>query len=165
VTNSLSIRPYTSDDLGACRALWRELTERHRELYDDPTFGGADPGLAFDEHLTVAERIVVAELGGKIVGLAGLLVEDERAELEPIVVAEEARGSGVGRALAEAIIADARDLGFPRLRVRPVGRNTEAIRFFHTLGFDVLGRVDLRLDFEETERRLGERIAGCAFRV
>jgi GNAT superfamily N-acetyltransferase len=162
-----TVRPYAAGDLAGCRALWAELTETHRVLYADPTFGGDDPGLAFDEHLAEAgdDRIWVAESSGGVVGLAGLLVHDERAELEPLVVAEACRGRGVGRALAEAVIAAARELGFPRLRVRPVGRNTEAIRFFHALGFDVLGRVDLRIDLEPTARAPGERIAGREFRV
>ena len=162
------IRGYRADDLAACRALWVELTETHRDLYDDPTFGGDDPGLAFDEHLdrVGAERIWVAETDGRLVGLAGLLLDDEgHAELEPIVVAETARGTGVGRALVEAVIGAARELGFPRVRVRPVGRNTEAIRFFHAVGFDVVGRVDLRIDLEEISRLPGERIAGREFRA
>jgi GNAT superfamily N-acetyltransferase len=162
-----TIRPYAPTDLDACRRVWIELTVWHRELYDDPTFGGDDPGLAFDRHLAQigADRIWVAEADGVVVGLAGLLVDGGRAELEPIVVARSARGSGVGRALAEAVIAAARELGFPRIRVRPVGRNTEAIRFFHALGFDVLGRIDLRLDLAPTARQAGERIAGRDFRV
>ena len=97
--------------------------------------------------------------------MPGSWPEESHAELEPIVVGEAARGSGIGRALAEAVIAAARELGFPRVRVRPVGRNTEAIRFFHAVGFDVLGRVDLRLDLEEISRLRGERIAGREFRV
>jgi GNAT superfamily N-acetyltransferase len=162
-----NVRRYESADAEPCRRLWAELTSTHRALYDDPTFGGDDPGLAFDEHLAEAgeDRIWVAEAGGVVVGLAGLLVAGGRAELEPIVVAEAWRGHGVGRALAERVIAAARERGFPRVRVRPVGRNTEAIRFFHALGFDVLGRVDLRLDLEPTDRTPGERIAGREFRV
>ncbi len=38
-------------DREACRALWRELTECHRTIYGDPSIGGDDPGLYFDEHL------------------------------------------------------------------------------------------------------------------
>lgn len=165
VSTAVTIRRYAPGDVEACRRLWSELTEWHRELYDDPTFGGDDPGRAFDAHLAVAEAIWVAEIEGLVVGLAGLLVEGGRAELEPLVVGETWRGRGVGRALAARVIDAARQLGFPRLRVRPVGRNADAIRFFHALGFDVLGRVDLRIDLEPTARAPGERIAGRDFRV
>jgi GNAT superfamily N-acetyltransferase len=104
--------------------------------------------------------------GGRVVvGLTGLLLDEGKAELEPIVVAERMRGHGIGRRLAETALAAARELGVRQLRIRPVGRNMEAMRFFHALGFDVLGRVDLRLDLEPLPRRPDERIAGCDFRV
>ena len=87
---ALVVRLYTDGDADACRRLWAELTQTHRDLYEDQTFGGDDPGRGFDEHLdhVGADRIWVAESGGAVVGLAGLMVDDEHAELEPIVVAE-----------------------------------------------------------------------------
>lgn len=45
------VRSYTSADLAACRALWIELTEWHRDLYKTLEIGGFDPGLLFDAHL------------------------------------------------------------------------------------------------------------------
>lgn len=167
VRRGLTIRAYDDGDIAACRVLWAELTQVHRDLYDDQSFGGDDPGRGFDHYLGEdrPERLFVAEADGRLVGLAGLLVTDDRAELEPIVVAGDARGGGVGRGLAEAVVERARELGFPRVRVRPVGRNAEAIRFFHALGFDVLGRVDLRIDLEPWPRFPGERIADREFRV
>jgi GNAT superfamily N-acetyltransferase len=163
----VTTRPYVDADLAACRLLWAELTQVHRDLYADPSFGGDDPGRGFDRYLAEDRpvRLWIADAERPVIGLAGLLVAGGRAELEPIVVARESRGGGVGRRLAEAVVASARELGFPRLRVRPVGRNAEAIRFFHSVGFDVLGRVDLRLDLEATDRVPGEQLAGRDFRV
>jgi hypothetical protein len=37
--------------------------------------------------------------------------------------------------------------------------------FFHSVRFDVLGDVELEVDFEPRERQMGERIAGRDFRV
>jgi ribosomal protein S18 acetylase RimI-like enzyme len=161
------VRPYEPNDRDACRALWVQLTEWHRQLYDDQTLGGADPGRAFDDHLAAlgAERIWVAELEGRVLGLAGLVAQGPKAELEPVVVHTGFRGRGLGRKLAEATVAAAREAGFQQVVVRPVGRNTDAIRFFHALGFDVLGRVDLRLDLAAVDRRAGERVAGRTLRV
>ena len=164
----MRIRTYESRDLEACRALWVELTDWHRRLYDDPALGGDDPGRIFDEHLERIgrEHVWIADEDGRIVGLAGLIVRGRHGELEPIVVAEPARGRGFGRALAEAVRAAAVAEGLTRLTVRPAARNADAVRFFHALGFDVLGHVDLQVDLAgEREWRPGETLAGRDFRV
>jgi hypothetical protein len=82
------IRTYTSADLEACRALWVELTEHHRQLYDDPTIGGEQPGLAFDAHLARVgpDRIWVAEAHGTVYGLVGLIVEGDEGEEEGVTL-------------------------------------------------------------------------------
>ena len=163
------IRPYDPSDLDACRRLWEELTEWHRSIYESPSIGGDDPGRQFDEHLgRVGPRNVwVAVVNGEVVGLAGLIVANGTAELEPVVVTERRRGQGIGRRLADAAIAQAREQGIPQLEVRPVARNGEAIRFFHRLGFDVLDQLGLLLDLSPKKRpwRAGERVADRDFRV
>ncbi len=37
----MTIRLYEPADLADCRSLWAELTQRHRDIYADPTIGGA----------------------------------------------------------------------------------------------------------------------------
>ncbi len=46
------IRDYAPADLPVCRELWRALNRRHREIYDDLTIGGDDPGMEFDWNRT-----------------------------------------------------------------------------------------------------------------
>lgn len=48
---SHKIRKYQETDREHCRALWRELAEWHREIYQDPTIGGEHPEDYFDKHL------------------------------------------------------------------------------------------------------------------
>jgi N-acetylglutamate synthase-like GNAT family acetyltransferase len=164
----VSVRRYRPEDLADCRSLWADLTRWHRDLYRDPTIGGEDPGSGFDAHLAEvgAERIWVAEQDGRVVGLAGMIVSGRKAELEPLSVRAGCRGIGIGRLLAEAVIAAAKKEGARQLFVRPTGRNAEAIRVFHALGFDVISRVELVYDLAQDERwREGEEIAGRTFRV
>jgi len=61
-----------SQDKEQCRALWKELTERHREIYDDPSIGGEHPEDYFDKHLgkVGADNLWVAVRGSRVVGLA-----------------------------------------------------------------------------------------------
>ena len=161
------VRGYEPRDLEACRGLWVELTQWHRDIFDAPEIGGDDPGRAFDEHLAKvgAENIWVAEVDGRVAGLAGLI--PDVPELEPVIVAEQHRGQGIGRLLAEAVISAAREGGARTVQVRPVARNVEAIRFFHELGFDVLDQVQLSMDIVDRERDPwipGERLADRDFR-
>jgi L-amino acid N-acyltransferase YncA len=161
------IRAYEPRDREACRALWAQLTQRHRDIYEDDSIGGDDPAGWFDRYLVEQEpvRVWVAELDGRVVGFTGALDRGKRWELEPIVVDESARSEGVGTALARTLIEDAQAAGMRGIEVRPAARNVEAIRFFHALGFDVLGQLELVLDLAKPERwRSGERLAERDFR-
>lgn len=147
----MEIRHYRPSDVEGCRELWRDLTQRHRDIYDDPTIGGDDPGPAFDEYLAHPHfwKAWVADEGVDVVGLCGLLVDGDEAELEPIVVRPTHRGRGVGAALTRHAITEARALGKRFISVRPVGRNVEAIAFFRQVGFRLLNRVELALPLAE----------------
>lgn len=170
VDSPITIRLYKPEDFESCRSLWVELTERHRYIYQSPGIGGLDPGSHFKEHLERVgpEHIWVAEVGEKVVGLGGLIPDEGEAELEPLVVSESYRGLGIGRKLAEEVIAAARIRGVHQLKVRPVARNELAIRFFHKLGFDILGQIELFMDFVPRDPqiwKMGESVAGRDFRV
>jgi N-acetylglutamate synthase-like GNAT family acetyltransferase len=164
----VSVRRFQRRDLEACRSLWVDLTQWHRDLYADQTIGGDDPGTAFDAHLEQVgpERIWVAEQESRVVGMAGMIVDGRKAELEPLTVRAGCRGAGVGRALAETVLAAARAEGARQVIVRPTGRNAQAIQVFHALGFDVITRVELACDLTSDDRwRVGEQLAGRMFRV
>jgi N-acetylglutamate synthase-like GNAT family acetyltransferase len=168
MADGTTIRGYRADDRDACRALWVELTAWHRRIYGDDSIGGDDPAHFFDEHLERVgpENVWIAERDRRVVGFAGLIVEAPSSELEPVVVSESQRGSGIGRALVETVVAEARTRGLRRVQVRPAARNAEALRFFHACGFDVLGQLELTFDLARPERwRPGERLAGRDFRV
>jgi len=163
-----TIRRYQPKDLEGCRSLWTDLTDWHRQLYADQTIGGDNPGAGFDAHLAEVgpERIFVAEQDGRLVGLAGMIVRGRKVELEPLSVRAGCRGAGIGRELAEAVMAAARAEGAEQVYVRPVGRNSEAIRIFHTLGFDVITRVELVYDLTDEGRwHEGVELAARTFRV
>jgi GNAT superfamily N-acetyltransferase len=145
---SVTIRPFGIADNGACRELWRQLTQHHRDIYRSEPIGGDDSGLAFDQYRDDPNRVAswVAERDGEVVGFAGLLVKPDGAELEPVVVARSARRQGVARQLVAVVLAAAVELGHERVSVRPVGRNADAIACFAALGFTTLGHVELMCD-------------------
>ena len=148
------VRDFEERDRGVCAGLFQELIETHRILYPGADIGG--------EFVTEG-RLFVAEDGGEIVGYAGLIVHTRRAELEPIVVAHNHRGKGVGTALVRRVAEAAREAGVAGVFVRPAARNREALGFFHESGFDRISYVRLEMDFEDRDRRPGDPTAGLDF--
>lgn len=165
MTHDLLIRKYSPEDLQACRSLWAELTEWHRRIYSDDSIGGADPGAYFDGHLARAgaDSLLVAESESKVVGLTGLLLDGDEAEVEPLVVAESHRHRGIGAALLEAAIHEAQKLGVKYLNVRPAARNADAMAFFRSSGFVNIGRVELFMDFSGRSWNPGIELHGLSF--
>ncbi len=149
--NNVVIRGYQNSDIEDCRGLWCELTERHREIYNDPTIGGDDPGKHFDEHLEKvgSDRIWVAERDGKVVGMTGLMGKGMELEIEPVVVTTSERGKGIGKMLLKHVIQEAEKIGVKFLLIRPVLRNHDAIRLFHKAGFNNVGRIEFFMDLRE----------------
>ena len=149
MTEHLIVRDYAERDYDACRSLWAELTGYHRSIYGDPSIGGDDPGAGFDDYLAEPQRTGswVAESRGRVVGLTGLFDRGSSGEVEPVVVAEAARGQGIGRMLIGRVVGEARARGYEYLAIRPVARNVAAIQRFHAAGFRALGgHVDLTMD-------------------
>jgi GNAT superfamily N-acetyltransferase len=143
------VRDYSDGDYGACRSLWTDLTEYHRSIYGDPSIGGDDPGAGIDEYLAEPRRVGswVAESRGGVIGLTGLFDRGASGEVEPVVVAESARNQGIGRMLISRVVEEARARGYEYLAIRPVARNVDAIRRFHSAGFLALGgHIDLTMD-------------------
>jgi len=161
-TSEVIVRDYAERDYFTCRSLWAELTEYHRSIYGDSSIGGDDPGTGFDDYLAESHRMGswVAESHGRVVGLTGLLDRGTSGEVEPVVVAEAARGQGIGRVLISRVVQEARARGYEYLAIRPVARNLAAVRRFHAAGFRTLGgHIDLTMDL--TARR-HEWLAGAS---
>lgn len=141
----MRIRDYRSGDLDDCRSLWAEVVQRHRDIYDDQSIGGDDPGMEFDKHLERIgpDTIWIAEIGGEVAGFTSLIVKDQEAEIEPVVVSHKDRGKGIGARLVEYAVEEARKRKILYVYVRPVARNREAVSFFHDCGFGTVGHIQL----------------------
>jgi GNAT superfamily N-acetyltransferase len=155
--DGVSIRAYEPQDLEACRDLWRELTQRHRDIYDDQTIGGQDPGSYFDEHLAKATCLEtwVGELDGKVVGFYSLIGSEgaDELEIDPVVVRSDLRSRGIGRTLLAHAVERCRERGAESVSIRPVARNVEALQLYHEVGFTKLGHIDMFMEL--TPRRDG----------
>lgn len=163
----MEVREFRSTDLDACRGLYAQLVEHHREIYADPTIGGDDPGAGFDEYLALPGRVVtwVATDHDAVVGMAGLLWEGEEATIEPVVVDRRCRGNGICRGLIETAVEESRRRGATDVNIKPVARNAAAIQAFHELGFRTIGHLQLFISLNRNASywRAGPELHGRTF--
>jgi predicted N-acetyltransferase YhbS len=99
------------------------------------------------------ERMFVAELDSRVVGMVGLRLlpcacdPEPYAELTELLVDAGARRLGVGRALVRAVEEAARAGGAGQLVLLTAWRNGGAHRFYHALGYQ-LYTVTMRRDLQ-----------------
>ncbi len=143
----VNIREYRDSDYDACRALWVELTQHHRDIYADQSIGGDDPGAELDSHLKDPKRAKtwVAERKDSVLGFCSLIVEYGSGEIDPVVVTKSDRSKGVGTALLQTAIEEAKSRGMRSVSIQPVARNVDAMRLYRRLGFHILGHIDMTL--------------------
>ncbi len=82
-------------------------------------------------------RLLLAEYGGELVGCVALhQLEPSVCEMKRLYLRPQFRGKGLGRALADHIIAEARQIGYQCMRldtVEPVMK--DAVAMYRKLGF------------------------------
>jgi GNAT superfamily N-acetyltransferase len=97
---------------------------------------------AWSEIATGPGGVLVAEVGGEVVGACQLIVfrhlgarGGRCAEIESVHVHPDHRGQGIGHALMRTAIEHARDLGCYRVQLTSNQARPEAHRFYESLGF------------------------------
>jgi len=82
-------------------------------------------------------RLLLAEFEGQLAGCVALhRLDGKTCEMKRLYLRPQYRGKGVGRALADIIIAEARAIGYERMRldtVEPVMK--DAVAMYRRLGF------------------------------
>ena len=136
------IRAAQAEDLEIVRALLREYAA---ELGVDLSFQGFDAELA--DPLGFYELVLLADDG--CVALRRL--DARTCEMKRLYVRPDRRGSGLGRRLAEAVIAEARTRGYARMLLDTLPTMTAARALYASL------------DFRETEPYRYNPVPGTSF--
>jgi L-amino acid N-acyltransferase YncA len=139
----LNIRPATNTDRDV---IWKVF---HDVIAAGDTYV-FDPNTSREEALAYwfrdDTRAYVAEQNGKIVG-SYILKPNQRGlgahvSNASFIVASSARGLGVGRAMGEHCLSEARRLGFRAMQFNfVVSTNESAIHLWKELGFKIVGTL------------------------
>jgi L-amino acid N-acyltransferase YncA len=136
----IEIRALTPEDWPAIEAIYAEGIATRQATFETATPTWAE----FDSGKLPSHRVVATE-GDRVLGWAALSSTSERRCYRGVVensvyVAEAARGSGVGRALMDALIAGARAAGFWTIETGVFPENGASVALHESLGFRVVGR-------------------------
>ncbi len=130
------IRAQSPDDIDHARALFKEY-EAWLEV--DLCFQNFAKELAElpGKYAPPEGRLLLAVENGKVAGCVALRrIGDGTCEIKRLFVRPEFRGKGLGRKLAEAIIAEAKLIGYERMRLDTLPpRMNDAIVLYRSLGF------------------------------
>ena len=150
----LNIRRAKLADLDAVTDIYNEAILTTTATFDVEPKTREDRLNWFGEH-DDRHPILIAELNGQVVGWACLTRWRPRAAYDDTVessfyVKEEHRGKGIGRTLKQAIIDEARRLGYHTL-IAGVAEGSEASLHLNvSFGFEVVGT------FKQVGRKFGK---------
>jgi ribosomal protein S18 acetylase RimI-like enzyme len=139
----LAIRPATPADDDAIWAIL-EPTFRAGETYPIPRDIARADALAYWR--SPGHTVFVAEEGGKIVGTYYLRANNRGGGAHVAncgyMVAPEANGRGVARAMCEHSLRVARERGFTAMQFNfVIASNDRAVRLWRSCGFAIVGRL------------------------
>jgi putative acetyltransferase len=144
----MDVQPVESEsDLDEVRRLFTAFVEWHRQRHSadlhliDAYFDGAAYQREIDAlpgvYAPPDGALLLCREAGLVSGCVALKrLGDVSCEMKRMFVPPTARGRGVGRALATAVIERARETGYREMYLDTSVRQTEAIDLYRDLGFE-----------------------------
>lgn len=156
--STLTIRTAQRTDLVDVVQLWKDLMDFHGRI--DPLFTRSEDALDkfhdfISKQLDSEEaEVIIADKAGKIIGYSFIEISkyppvferDEYGRISDVVVADEHRRCGIGRALFDASMKWFSEQGINRIELRVAYQNNLARGFWEKMGFKPLMMTMYRED-------------------
>ncbi len=144
------VQAKTAVQLDAVRDLMREFVAWHQvrhaeyrdliDAYFDPDAFTAELEGLPGSFAPPDGRLLLATDDGSVAGCVALHdLGNGICEMKRMFVVPEFHGRGVGRALGEAIIAEAKAIGYDTIRLDTGPKQVEALGLYRRLGFEPIG--------------------------
>jgi putative acetyltransferase len=128
-------RAVSAEDVAAARALFEEYAAALAMDLGYQDFAGELVGLP-GSYAPPRGRLLIAWADEEAAGCVALRpLADDTCEMKRLFVRPKFRDGGIGRQLAEAIIAEARGIGYTVMRLDTVPKLAAATRMYESLGF------------------------------
>ena len=139
----MKIRPATEADRDAIWKIFHQVVAAEDTYALDPHMSRED---ALEYWFSAGTHTYVAEANGRINGTYILRPNQSGSGSHvanaAFMVPASARGKGIGRAMAEHCLNEARRLGFHAMQFNfVISTNTAAIRLWQELGFEIVGTL------------------------
>lgn len=142
MATGFSIRPVrAAGDLAAVVALFEAYVATLTVDLGYQDFSRELAGLPGQFAPPKGELLLARDAAGAPLGCVGLrpIPPDGCCEMKRLYLSPAARGLGLGKAMAEAVIQTARALGYEELRLDTLPSMTTAMRLYDALGFERTG--------------------------
>ena len=129
------IQVHNGPDIDLARELFREY---HRSLGVDLCFQDFEHELASlpSEYAPPSGRLLLSYEEETLAGCVALRkIDDSTCEMKRLYVRPDFRGRQLGKRLAEAVIEEARVIGYKKMKLDTLPAMTTAITMYRSLGF------------------------------
>jgi len=150
------LRKLLPEEIENCVNFFSQMVEHHRAVYQGDSIPYGD-----QERQKLKEKLqrtddnfvkIVAEADNRIVGLLALEIKGRTCEIDEILVDKNVRGKGIGRAFAEFTEKTALERNCAEIQVSFAARNLQGLRFYHRMGLNCLGMIQLFMPLTERGR-------------
>ena len=144
--DAVRIREYAEGDWSAVWAIFQEVIAAGETIAYDPTMTSEQARAMWARSSTGRTVVACAPSDSRVLGTATMGPNrpgrGSHVATATFMVAADARGRGVGRALGEYVIAWARSQGYAAMQFNAVVEsNTAAVHLWQSLGIRIVGTV------------------------